>query len=206
VAVVKGYWKWRAVRWALLIAVLGAGLAWATLGDFVSRRLGQGFTDVRTALVEHRYQSDTGGRIKLALMAWDMFKEKPVLGWGPGSYRQYAEAKLRAEGATEEDMRWWADKPRSAHNAWLHIAATLGVVGLTLAIAIVCVALRGGFQGLEGRLGTYAAGPGFALVGMLLTTPFDVPYVNSVPAAVIAVLMALCPWGRPTEPPCPEQR
>jgi O-antigen ligase len=201
VAIVKGYWKWRAVRWALLVGVLGAAVAWATVGDFVSRRLHEGFTDARTALVEHRYQSDTGGRIKLALMAWDMFKEKPLLGWGPGSYRQYAEGRLRSEGTTEEEMLWWADKPRSAHNTWLHVAGTLGIAGLALALAIVFVALRGGFEGLQGRLGTYAAGPAFALVGMLLTTPFDVPYVNSVPAAVIATLMALCLRRRPQERP-----
>jgi O-antigen ligase len=199
VAVVGGFWKWRAVRWGLLAVVVAAAIGWATLGDFVSRRVHDGAADVRAALVEHRYQSDTGGRIKLALMAIDMFKQRPLLGWGPGSYRKYADARLRAEGATEEDMQWWADRTASAHNAWLNIAATLGLVGLVLAAAIVVVTLRGGFENLQGRLGTYAAGPAFALVGMLLTTPFDVTYVNSVPSAVLGVLMVLCLMHRPRD-------
>jgi hypothetical protein len=47
-------------------------------------------------------------------------------------------------------------------------------------------------------LGTYDAGPGFALVGMLLVTPFDVVYVNSPPSALMGVLLALSMWPRPT--------
>lgn len=45
----------------------------------------------------------------------------------------------------------------------------------------------------------YDAGPGLALVGILLTTVFDVQYVNSPPSALLGVLAGLCLWGRPRE-------
>jgi O-antigen ligase len=199
-AIASGRWKWRSPRFGLAVAAAVGVLiiGWFTLGDLVSKRAQAGISDVTTALREHRYDTDTGARIKLALMAVDMFKERPIQGQGAGSYRPLAEARLRAEGADDAKMAWWADKPASAHNAWLHIAATLGIVGVLIALAVVFAALRGGFENLwPDRLGTYAAGPAFALVGMLLTTPFDVTYINSVPSAFVTVLLALCLMRRP---------
>jgi O-antigen ligase len=193
-AVASGRWKWRSARWGLvgLAAVIAVG--WFSVGGFVSRRAGEGLSDVRTALAEHRYNTDTGARIKLALMAVEMFERRPLIGWGAGSYEPHAREVLKSEGA---DLDWWADRPGSAHNAWLHIAATLGLVGVAIAAGFAWFALRGGFEGWREEIGTYALGPGFALLGLLLTTPFDVTYLNSVPSAFLATMLALCLSGRP---------
>jgi O-antigen ligase len=200
-ALASGRWNLRSPRTILAIAAAVGVLAigWFALGDFVSKRAHAGISEGVAALREHRYESDTGARIKLALMAIEMFEQRPIQGHGAGSYLPFAETELRREGADDAKMEWWADKPKSAHNAWLHVAATIGLVGVVIALAIVYAALRGGFQGLWPNLGTYAAGPVFALIGMLLTTPFDVTYINSVPSAFVTVLFALCLMGRPRE-------
>src|SRR6185369_6642240 len=159
----------RSPRSALAIAAAVGVLAIScfALGDFISSKRAQaGISEVTAALREQRYDTDTGARIKLALMAIEMFEQRPIQGHGAGSYRPFAQAELRREGADDAKMEWWADKPASAHNAWLHIAATLGLVGVLIAIGVVWAALRGGFQGLWPNLGTYAAGPAFALIGM----------------------------------------
>jgi hypothetical protein len=74
----------------------------------------------------------------------------------------------------------------------------LGLVGLALALAITLTATRSAFTGLTAAtLGTYDAGPAFALIGLLLVTPFEVAYVNTPPSALIAILFALCLKWRP---------
>jgi O-antigen ligase len=139
VAIFSGRWKWQSVRWGLAIAAVVGVVGWVTLGDFISRRAQTGITEVQNALNHGDYQSDTGARIKLAQLGFEMFKQHPIFGAGAGCFQPYAEKRLREEGA---DMEWWADRPGSAHNAWIHIAATIGLVGVAIAAAIVWFSLR----------------------------------------------------------------
>ena len=64
------------------------------------------------------------------------------------------------------------------------------------------MALFGGFTelGPEGEttgMGSYAAGPAFALLGLLLAGLFDPVQLNAQTAALMATLMGLCLVSRP---------
>jgi O-antigen ligase len=125
-----------------------------------------------------------------------MGAQKPGWGHGAGSYEHWVRGKLATAGIDANAVKI----APQAHNLWLHVFATLGIIGIAIAGALAWIAARGAFRGLsQHSLGTYDAGPAFALVGMLLTTPFDVVYVNSPPSALLGVLLALSLWPRPSQ-------
>jgi hypothetical protein len=77
---------------------------------------------------------------------------------------------------------------------------------LLLAGAAAVIALGGGFRelgppGPTSGLGSYAAGPAFALLGLLLAGLFDPVHLNAQTGAIMAALMALCLVSRPTKGP-----
>lgn len=108
----------------------------------------------------YRPPSDLG-RLVTWSAAWDGFKLKPWLGWGPGNYIMLA-ALLRnpvwdeAYGATTQDH---------AHNLFLEAGATGGILGL---IGLAC--LLAYCWKIEDRK-TKSALLGFFIVGMLNPLP-----------------------------------
>jgi putative inorganic carbon (HCO3(-)) transporter len=77
------------------------------------------------------------GRASENLAAWEMFKDHPLLGVGLHNYRylyvDYAKQLGLATTVTE----------RSAHNLYLEVAAETGVVGLTVFLLLIWVAMKG---------------------------------------------------------------
>jgi O-antigen ligase len=193
-----------AIAAALLVSGLAGAAVWMASGDGVKRRLEQASTEITRALKHQDYDSDTGARLRMARLAIQAVREHPVRGLGAGGFRPFMAEQLKSEPSS-------ARIHAHAHNAFLHIAATTGLPGLLLAAAIMFTAIRGGLAGLgrEG-LGTYAAGPAFALLGLLLVSPFDPVHLNAQTGAFLATLFALClesrpapkplPWGRRTGP------
>lgn len=159
------------------------------------RRIREGVREVAGAVGQNNYATFTGARIKFVHWAWDQFKANPLTGVGMGGYQTTIRNEVAGRPSPTKTI------PVQAHNTFAHAAATLGLPGLLIALTIAALALRGGFAGLAGRHGTYDAGPAWALVGVLFTTPFDAIYVNSPPSALLAVLLALCLWNRPRVAP-----
>jgi len=182
-----------------LAFVAAAGLVLAIAGGAwlgFSARGRETVSEVRRALVERDLQTWTGARVQFARWAGQMWSEHPLIGHGPGSYEHWVRRHV-----PPEDVHHVAPQ---AHNLLLHIGATLGLLGVLIAAWIGVSALIGGFAGLPRRpegWEAYDAGPGWALVGMLLCSPFDVLYVNSPPGALLSVLLALCLCKRPAERP-----
>lgn len=56
-------------------------------------------------------------------IAWDMFKEKPILGYGIGNYLELYENKYHQE---------YEDLPMAYHSQFLYFLGVFGVIGLTL--------------------------------------------------------------------------
>jgi hypothetical protein len=137
--------------------------------------------------------------VQFARWALEMWRARPIVGHGPGSYEAWVREHVEA-GGRATNVHHIAPQ---AHNLVLHAGATLGLGGVGIRAWIAWFALRGAFAGLprdeQGRteLGTYDAGPGFAMVGMLLCAPFEVMYVHSPPSAVLGALVALSVLGRP---------
>ena len=93
-----------------------------------------------------------------------------------------------------------------AHCAPLHIAATLGLVGLALAGTAVLVVLTGAAgpaPPLGERWGGWDGAPLFGLVGLLLAGLTDCIQINMQTAALLATFFALSLISRPPPAPLP---
>lgn len=172
---------------AALVAV-AAGLAWIAAGESIRARFDAGQREIRAALVEGNYNTDTGARLAMAGWAWRLTLEHPVRGVGVGAYRPAVEELLRRDGA-DPAARAIHDH---AHNAFLHTAATTGLVGLGLFTLMLALGLAGLLRTAQHvGLGTYAASPLFALTGLILMAPFDSFQVNSQTAALMWLFLGL---------------
>lgn len=177
----------------IVLAITGAVIAavWLSAGEKIHRRYVNAVEEVRSTLERKDYTTFTGARVLMAKVALRAVEAHPIKGVGAGGYQKWGQAHLQPgeEGYIHTH----------AHNAYLHIAATTGLVGLTLYLAAMGLALRGAFKGLGERMGTYAAGPGFALIGLLLVGMTDVIQLNAQTSALSYVLWLLCMTPRPAE-------
>lgn len=164
----------------------------------VSSRVSKGYAEVREALTNANYASDTGARILMARWAVEAFAQRPLQGYGAGSFKSIAEDNIssdpRGQGVRAHTQ---------AHNTLLHVAATLGAVGAGLLIWTTLVAILGGTRASGAarivrdqhwtQIGrAYDLGPAFALIGMVLMSAFDTVLVNTQEAALVLTLAALC--------------
>jgi len=179
------------------VVVIAGAVAGVLIGDSLVRRFESARAEVARAMADD-YDSDNGARVMMARWAAEAFAQHPVIGNGAGSFRTFVREDVGregSEGAARE--RFLRENHGHSHNAVLEVGATTGLVGLALALVVIATALYGAFATLlPGELGGYAAGPGFALIGLLLLTPFDALQSNSRTGAVLAVLLALCPAWR----------
>ncbi|GJM18708.1 MAG: hypothetical protein DHS20C14_09210 [Phycisphaeraceae bacterium] len=205
-ALVWALWKaWRAGRGhrrravvpvliTLALAIIVGGVAWEFAGKSVRNRVNKARTEIVAGL-DGDTSSDTGKRIAMARWGGRAFAERPVAGVGTGGYRAWVVAR-------DPD----APVHNHAHNAPLHIAATNGVVGLALAGFVVLAGVRAGFvvfpitPGARGW-SVYDAGPAWAIGGLMLAGMFDAVHLNTQTAAVLGLLLGLCPCWRPV-PAC----
>jgi O-antigen ligase len=126
-------WSW---RWTLGAVV--AGLVGATLVVVLVGGKGVSFD---------RINIDTSGRANLVQGGIDLFAERPLWGYGSGSFqRAYA------------DRRENKDLPVSvSHTEPVTVAAEQGLVGLALYVALIVVAIWAMTAGLRGRRAGRAA-------------------------------------------------
>lgn len=186
----------------LVIGAAVGAVVYAAAGDSIMRRVEQARADMARAIEHGDFDTDTGARILMAAFARQALTEHPVRGVGAGGYRVWTREYIRERAPEIVDPRIHAHP----HNAALQVAATTGLVGLAITGGIVVVALRGGFRdlGLPGPttgLGSYAAGPAFAIVGLMLAGLFDPVHLNAQTGAFLATLMGLCLYSRPAPKP-----
>ena len=201
-----GSWRWKA---GSLIAVgLGVALAagvWMTIGDSIARRAREGWAEVHAAVTRGDYSTWTGGRIDMARLALQAVTEHPVRGIGMGGFRAWTNQERKERGDRIRRRTGAPDPPYPhAHNTLLHAAATTGLPGALLLVAIGAALLRGAFHREQlgaGGLGSYEAAPGFAVLGLALVSPFDTVHVNAPTCAVLAILVAMCLMPPPRTPP-----
>lgn len=180
--------------WLAVIALVGV-VGYKMLGPTVRARAGEGAEEIRRVLESGDYNTFTGARIQMARWGVEAFADRPIAGIGAGGYKSWVAQQLSAAGKDPALSVAHAH----AHNTFVQVAATTGLVGLVLFGAVVVLSVRGGFSRAGRELRGYEAGPAFALLGMLLVTPFDVINVNAQTAALWWILVAMCLWGRPRE-------
>ncbi|MEQ8769094.1 MAG: O-antigen ligase family protein [Phycisphaerales bacterium] len=178
---------------AVVLAIAGGGV-WFAAGDTLTRRYDKAREEI-TAAFGGDHDSDTGARISMISWATRAIVERPFTGVGTGGYRAWVEDQ--ADDTNVHDH---------AHNAPLHIGATNGVVGLALAGFVVLVGLRAGlmrFPVAPGARGwsAYDAGPALAIVGLMLAGMFDGVHLNTQTAAVLGLMLGVCPCWSPRKEP-----
>lgn len=183
----------------VLLAVLAVGgvIAWLTIGDQLASRYRAGRDEITSAIEHKQFQTDTGARILMAWWACQALGEHPLTGVGLGGFEAWSRAHVLKLGIDPATRNYHAH----AHDALLEAGATLGVPGLILAVALIAIALTGAAkrQDGDGPPG-YADGPLFALLGLLLVSPFDAIQVNSQTGALLMVLLLFAMQARPTPP------
>jgi O-antigen ligase len=131
--------------------------------------------------------------------------QHPLRGVGAGGYKKWTLEEIHRHDPTITD----APIHSHCHSAPLQVAATTGLIGLALAGGVVIRALRGGFSelgppGERTGLGSYAAGPAFAILGLMLAGLFDPVQINTQTGALLMTLMGMCLVSRPSkEEPAP---
>jgi O-antigen ligase len=124
---------------------------------------------------------DMASRSRLA--AWGeaarLWQERPLVGWGPASYRQvYARHYERP-----------ADAQFHAHNAYLHVAVETGVLGVATALwfAVAVIAGRGGGSAARGTM-VAAARIGLVCGLLAVAVRFLVDYFDPTGAGMRVLL------------------
>jgi putative inorganic carbon (hco3(-)) transporter len=122
-------WSWRWTLGAVLVGLVGAVLVVTLVGG----------KSIDTSNFFDRLNTDTSGRANLVQGGLDLFAERPVQGYGSGSFQ-----------ASYRDHQENKDVPVSiSHTEPVTIAAEQGLLGLSLYLALVAVALWTMTRGLR---------------------------------------------------------
>lgn len=136
-------WSWRWTLAAVVVGLVGAALVIALAGG----------KSIDASNLFNRLNVDTSGRANLVEGGIDLFAERPLQGYGSGSFQD-----------AYRDHRENKDVPVSvSHTEPVTVAAEQGLLGLTLYVALIVVALwtmTAGIRGspvLSGRAAILAA-------------------------------------------------
>src|SRR5262249_7749757 len=117
-------------------------------------------------------------RVLIWRLSWDLFRERPLLGWGPDSLRVAAAPRKTPELVRATSTQ---DTPTHAHNDLLQSLATTGLVGFAAYAYLLYV---GGGAAVRAWRGP-ERGRGVALACGLLGLFLDVKF-NPAPIEVLA--------------------
>jgi O-antigen ligase len=81
------------------------------------------------------------GRTDIWRIGWRMFEDKPIHGVGANNFQTSSIHYLLAKPGSIQNDNYVIDRPAVAHNAYLHVLAELGVIGLGLVILVLLVCL-----------------------------------------------------------------
>lgn len=190
------------LRLAVVLALTGvaAVLAWPKIGPALKDRIDIGIREVQAALNETdtiaNTTTDTGARIAMARWSAASFLSRPVAGVGVGSMRSIFRDHWTRLGVPPTQLFGHSH----AHNTYLHILATTGLIGAALALAAMAIGLRNALRRAT-NFGSFDAAPFAALLGLLLVGAFDTIHVNSQTAALLTLLLSLSTAWQPPTPP-----
>lgn len=185
----RGPRAWRGLAAAGVVAVVGAGVGWALVGDNLQRRFERAGAELSAAVEQGKFNSDAGARVGMLLASRDAVLERPLGGVGAGGFADWYRRWLERRGTPPEPGFDFGH----AHNALAHIAATTGLIGAVLASLAALAALAGAFASLPaGGIASYAAGPALAILALLLVSPIDPVNINQQTGALLMLLIGLC--------------
>lgn len=114
-------------------------------------------------LSEEAPDNSTGDRLVAYAFAWEMFADRPLLGWGTGGFATLI--------PLEEPRLAWPETTAHPHNLFLQAAAEYGLVGLVILVVLMGLALRRGFRlGRDPHWNTIAILFVFFVLGAMVST------------------------------------
>jgi O-antigen ligase len=116
------------LRWAALAAVIALVVGAVALSDTAVQRAQQAIAEARNS--DQMEITSIGGRINFWTHTWELVKEKPIQGWGTGSYHQQWCRTVTKPGWCE--FGGW-----HPHNQYLLFWVENGVVALLLFVALM---------------------------------------------------------------------
>ncbi len=185
-----------AERWSVRRALALAAVALAAAAAFVAIAPGVLRLDLGSA---QSADDATSGRYKLVRGGVELFEERPLQGWGSGSFaRQYR----RAEGVSAERAA------SASHTIPVTVAAEQGVGGLLVYLAVVGLALWRLFRGVGGDPARAAIAAAFAalLVHTMLYAAFLEDPMTWMLLAVGTALAVAARAERPAEQPAEREQ
>lgn len=187
--------RWKVIGAGGVTLAAVCAIAWFTIGGSMARRAELAREEIGAAIRNKDFDSDTGARMLMWWWCIEAVKERPLTGIGTGGFQAWVHAHLVDQGIDPATRR----TPAHAHSTPLHILATSGLIGLALGALVLFTALHGACVSLDRKsLGTYDAGPLFAIIGLMLAGLFDPVHINAQSAALLFVLFALCEYPRPS--------
>jgi len=178
------YWargrSWRLIA-GVVAAILSALLLISTITPGFRTRVAESRDELRTSLINKRYDGNLGGRVAAIAVSREIFRQHPVFGTGIGgnipAFRQILDTDLVE---LKPAIYWY----RHLHNQYLQIATELGLVGLAAFAWIFWELLRGPFP--NRMITAYAV----VLATVYLIGFLGEPYFHKQVTLVIFALLA----------------
>src|SRR5215510_12436858 len=143
---IRGKTLWAKAKSLLIVLAVLGGLVWAVL---------------QTPLLASRYmrtiyENNMAGREKIFPAAWDMFKDKPLIGWGPTDNMYELEKRVRIIKDPTIYKRSASNKgAMDTHNMFLDVLTSTGLFGalpLFICVILCITAAWRAHRGSEGAL------------------------------------------------------
>ncbi len=138
------YSKWLVSIFVIIAVSIGAGLIFKDDVKKIS------IVERTEATIESIGRGNMPDRISWWLSALEMLKDRPLIGYGLSTYRDIYSQYRRLDYVTLEEGDQEAHiTPEAAHNEYLNIAATQGLIGLVTFLAIIIYVFSGIKRGLK---------------------------------------------------------
>jgi O-antigen ligase len=100
------------------------------------------------------YENNMAGREKIFPAAWDMFKEKPLIGWGPIDYMYELEKRVRiAKDPTTHKTSGSNKGAMDTHNMFLGVLTSTGLFGAVPLFICVILCMLAAWRGRRSSQG-----------------------------------------------------
>ncbi|MEM0982339.1 MAG: O-antigen ligase family protein [Planctomycetota bacterium] len=162
----------------------------------IAPRVESAARDIRLALDDDNYQSDTGGRILMKELALDLAARHAITGVGTGGFGVSARELAEQRDLPERVVRVRVHD--HAHDTPLHLVSTNGLIGLVLGAWLIAGITRSALATRNDRTGFHRGfqhGPALALLGLAFAMPFDTLYVSAHAVSLTGFLIALAQIG-----------
>jgi O-antigen ligase len=130
---------------SLLVALACVAAVWVLAPPAV-QRLGEAAHELRTAIVDHDFESNIGGRLAAMEVAGRIVRENPLLGTGVGGNMPRFRVLLDTEFQKFKPAIYWYPH---FHNQYAQIASELGLAGLASFAWIFWALVRGPYRSKE---------------------------------------------------------